>query len=105
MIGLSNGRRAGLARQSVEWWTSPTDRRVCVRGLWKMTRLWKSANNADSHKPLGFAVFSTGPTAGTHHHQPVFRKQRSTLKSGISCLKNGDTLKGCACTALLQQLK
>ena len=32
MIGLSNGRRAGLARQSVEWWTSPTDRRARVRG-------------------------------------------------------------------------
>ena len=56
-----------------------------------MTRLWKSANNADSHKPLGFAAFSTGPTAGTHRHQPVFRQQRSTLRSGISCLKNGDT--------------
>ena len=38
MIGLSNGRGAGLgrragpARQAVEWWTSPTGRRARVRG-------------------------------------------------------------------------
>ena len=38
MIGLSNGRAAGLgrragpARQAVEWWTSPAGRRARVRG-------------------------------------------------------------------------
>ncbi len=38
MIGLSNGRdagfgrRAGPARQAVQWWTSPSGRRTRVRG-------------------------------------------------------------------------
>ena len=68
---------------------------VRVRGSWKMTRLWKSANNADSHKPLGFAAFPTDPTAGTHHNQPISGQQRSTLRSGISCLKNGEPLTHC----------
>ena len=57
-----------------------------------MTCLWKSANNADSHKPLGFAAFPTGPTAGMHHNQPISGQQRSTLRPGIFCLKNGETL-------------
>ena len=58
-----------------------------------MTCLWKSANNADSHKPLGFAAFPTGPTAGMHHNQPISGQQRSTLRPGIFCLKNGETLR------------
>ena len=57
-----------------------------------MTCLWKSANNADSHKPLGFAAFPTGPTAGMHHNQPISGQQRSTLRPEIFCLKNGETL-------------
>ncbi len=47
---------------------------------------------AETGKPRGFAAFPTGPTAGTHHNQPISGQQRSTLRSGISCLKNGETL-------------
>ena len=44
-------------------------------------------------QPPGFAAFSTGPTAGMHDNQPISGQQRFTLRSGIVCLKNGDTLR------------
>ncbi len=40
----------------------------------------------------GAAGLGMGATAGTHHNQPISGQQRSTLRSGISCLKNGETL-------------
>jgi hypothetical protein len=39
-------------------------------GLWKMTRLWKSAKSADSHEPLG-KVFAKNASTFPHFPQAL----------------------------------
>ena len=67
-----------------------------VRGLWKLTRLWKSLHNADSHTRLKTAsttrLFHSSHRGDDGININPFQRQRSTLRNAISCPKNGERL-------------
>ena len=69
-----------------------------AKGLWELTQLWKSAHDADSPRCLKTAsetrLFHSCHRLGDGLNINPFQRQRSTLRTGIFCPKNGEPLRG-----------